>query len=116
MTANSATREMVVGDRHRGVIVGGWYVSGHLGYLPEDPAQLRKIRRHQLGTRRVVQLRRRSPICFRTFITGRPVAGATFGCGAGMLNGSTAMAMRRRASDRRLHDTEDLASLSPATR
>ena len=36
-----ATREMVVGGLLIGaVIVGGWYVSGHLGYLAEDPATL----------------------------------------------------------------------------
>jgi len=36
-----ATREMVVGGIVIGaVIVGGWYVSGHLGYLAEDPATL----------------------------------------------------------------------------
>ena len=36
-----ATREMVVGGIVIGaVIVGGWYVSGHIGYLPEDPATL----------------------------------------------------------------------------
>ena len=61
-----ATREMVVGGLVIGaVIVGGWYVSGHLGYLAEDPATLEeKIRRHQLGPRRVVQLhRRRSRTC-----------------------------------------------------
>ena len=36
-----ATREMVVGGIVIGaVIVGGWYVSGHIGYLAEDPATL----------------------------------------------------------------------------
>jgi uncharacterized membrane protein YedE/YeeE len=36
-----AAREMVVGGILIGaVIVGGWYVSGHLGYLAEDPATL----------------------------------------------------------------------------
>jgi uncharacterized membrane protein YedE/YeeE len=36
-----ATREMVVGGIIIGaVIVGGWYVSGHLGYVAEDPATL----------------------------------------------------------------------------
>ena len=36
-----ATREMIVGGVVIGlVIVGGWYVSGHLGYLAEDPATL----------------------------------------------------------------------------
>ena len=36
-----ATREMVIGGIVIGaVIVGGWYVSGHLGYLAEDPATL----------------------------------------------------------------------------
>jgi uncharacterized protein len=36
-----ATREMVVGGLLIGaVIVGGWYVSGHLGYLAEDPTTL----------------------------------------------------------------------------
>ena len=36
-----ATREMIVGGIVIGaVIVGGWYVSGHLGYLAEDPATL----------------------------------------------------------------------------
>jgi len=35
------TGEMIVGGIIIGaVIVGGWYVSGHLGYLPEDPATL----------------------------------------------------------------------------
>jgi uncharacterized protein len=35
------TREMIVGGLVIGaVIVGGWYVSGHLGYLAEDPATL----------------------------------------------------------------------------
>jgi hypothetical protein len=35
------TREMIVGGIVVGaVIVGGWYVSGHLGYLAEDPATL----------------------------------------------------------------------------
>jgi uncharacterized membrane protein YedE/YeeE len=36
-----ATGEMIVGGIVIGaVIVGGFYVSGHLGYLPEDPATL----------------------------------------------------------------------------
>jgi hypothetical protein len=36
-----ATREMIVGGIIIGaVIVGGWYVSGHLGYVAEDPATL----------------------------------------------------------------------------
>ena len=35
------TREMIVGGIVVGaVIVGGWYVSGHVGYLAEDPATL----------------------------------------------------------------------------
>ena len=35
------TPELVVGGLVIGaVIVGGWYVSGHLGYLPEDPQTL----------------------------------------------------------------------------
>jgi len=35
------SREMIVGGVLIGaVIVGGWYVSGHLGYLAEDPATL----------------------------------------------------------------------------
>jgi uncharacterized membrane protein YedE/YeeE len=35
------TREMIVGGALIGaVIVGGWYVSGHLGYVAEDPATL----------------------------------------------------------------------------
>jgi uncharacterized protein len=35
------TREMIVGGVLIGaVIVGGWYVSGHLGFLAEDPATL----------------------------------------------------------------------------
>ncbi|MCC6378861.1 MAG: YeeE/YedE family protein [Burkholderiales bacterium] len=35
------TREMVVGGIVIGaVVVGGWYVSGHLGFLAEDPATL----------------------------------------------------------------------------
>ncbi len=36
-----ATPEMILGGIIVGaVIVGGWYVSGHLGYLPEDPQTL----------------------------------------------------------------------------
>jgi uncharacterized membrane protein YedE/YeeE len=36
-----ATREMIVGGVVIGlVIVGGWYVSGHVGYMSEDPATL----------------------------------------------------------------------------
>ncbi len=36
-----AAPEMIVGGIVVGlVIVGGWYVSGHVGYLPEDPATL----------------------------------------------------------------------------
>jgi len=36
-----ASRELIVGGVIVGlVIVGGWYVSGHLGYLAEDPATL----------------------------------------------------------------------------
>ena len=36
-----ATPEMIVGGIVIGlVIVGGWYVSGHVGYLAEDPATL----------------------------------------------------------------------------
>ena len=36
-----ATREMLVGGMLIGlVIVGGWYVSGHVGFLAEDPATL----------------------------------------------------------------------------
>jgi hypothetical protein len=36
-----ATREMIVGGIIIGaVIVGGWYVSGHLGFVAEDPATL----------------------------------------------------------------------------
>jgi len=36
-----ASREMIVGGIVIGaVIIGGWYVSGHLGYLAEDPATL----------------------------------------------------------------------------
>jgi uncharacterized membrane protein YedE/YeeE len=36
-----AAREMIVGGLVIGaVVVGGWYVSGHLGYLAEDPATL----------------------------------------------------------------------------
>jgi uncharacterized membrane protein YedE/YeeE len=35
------TPELVIGGLVVGlVIVGGWYISGHLGYLPEDPATL----------------------------------------------------------------------------
>ncbi len=35
------TPELIVGGLVIGaVIVGGWYVSGHLGYLPEDPQTL----------------------------------------------------------------------------
>jgi uncharacterized protein len=35
------TREMIVGGVVIGaVIVGGWYLSGHIGYLAEDPATL----------------------------------------------------------------------------
>jgi uncharacterized membrane protein YedE/YeeE len=35
------SREMIVGGVLIGaVIVGGWYVSGHLGYVPEDPQTL----------------------------------------------------------------------------
>jgi hypothetical protein len=35
------SREMIVGGIVVGlVVVGGWYVSGHLGYLAEDPATL----------------------------------------------------------------------------
>lgn len=35
------SREMVIGGIIVGaVIVGGWYVSGHLGYVPEDPNTL----------------------------------------------------------------------------
>jgi hypothetical protein len=36
-----AAREMIVGGIVIGaVIVGGWYVSGHVGYIAEDPATL----------------------------------------------------------------------------
>src|SRR4029079_7720007 len=36
-----STPELVIGGIVVGlVIVGGWYISGHLGYLPEDPATL----------------------------------------------------------------------------
>jgi uncharacterized membrane protein YedE/YeeE len=36
-----ASREMIIGGLVVGaVIVGGWYVSGHLGYVPEDPQTL----------------------------------------------------------------------------
>lgn len=36
-----STPELIVGGLVVGaVIVGGWYVSGHLGYLPEDPQTL----------------------------------------------------------------------------
>lgn len=36
-----SSREMIVGGILIGaVIVGGWYVSGHLGYVPEDPQTL----------------------------------------------------------------------------
>jgi hypothetical protein len=36
-----ATKEMVIGGALIGaVIVGGWYVSGHLGFVAEDPATL----------------------------------------------------------------------------
>lgn len=36
-----ASPEMIVGGIVVGaVIIGGWYVSGHLGYLPEDPQTL----------------------------------------------------------------------------
>ena len=36
-----ASRDMIIGGLVVGaVIVGGWYVSGHLGYLPEDPQTL----------------------------------------------------------------------------
>ena len=36
-----ASPEMIVGGIVIGlVVVGGWYVSGHVGYLPEDPATL----------------------------------------------------------------------------
>ena len=36
-----ASPEMIVGGIVIGlVIVGGWYVSGHLGYVAEDPATL----------------------------------------------------------------------------
>jgi uncharacterized membrane protein YedE/YeeE len=36
-----ASKEMIIGGIVIGlVIVGGWYVSGHLGYLAEDPATL----------------------------------------------------------------------------
>jgi hypothetical protein len=36
-----STPELLIGGIVVGlVIVGGWYISGHLGYLPEDPATL----------------------------------------------------------------------------
>jgi len=36
-----ATPELIVGGVVVGlVIVGGWYITGHLGYLAEDPATL----------------------------------------------------------------------------
>jgi len=36
-----ATREMIVGGLIIGaVVVGGWYVSGHIGFLAEDPSTL----------------------------------------------------------------------------
>jgi uncharacterized membrane protein YedE/YeeE len=36
-----ATKEMIVGGIVIGaIIVGGWYVSGHIGYVPEDPNTL----------------------------------------------------------------------------
>jgi uncharacterized membrane protein YedE/YeeE len=43
-----STREMIVGGIIVGlVIVGGWYVSGHLGYVAEDPQTLEE---HFVGT------------------------------------------------------------------
>ena len=66
-TANSARRrELIVGGLVVGlVIVGGWYVSGHLGYLAEDPATLEeKFVATNSGRDGVVSASsRRSPTC-----------------------------------------------------
>ena len=51
-------REMIVGGVVIGaVIVGGWYVSGHIGHLAEDHADARgSIRGHQFGQSGVILL------------------------------------------------------------
>ena len=54
-----ASPELIVGGIVVGlVIVGGWYVSGHMGYVAEDPATLEeKFFAHQFRPHGVVQLR-----------------------------------------------------------
>ena len=55
-----ASPEMIVGGIVIGlVIVGGWYVSGHVGYVAEDPATLGgKIRREQFRPHGILFVRR----------------------------------------------------------
>ncbi len=65
-TASSAQRrEMIFGGLVIGaVIVGGWYVSGHIGYVPEDPATLEeKFVATNSGAPSPSATRRRSRIC-----------------------------------------------------
>jgi uncharacterized membrane protein YedE/YeeE len=96
------TREMIVGGVLIGaVIVGGWYVSGHLGYLAEDPATLEeKFVRTNSG--RMESFSYVAPLAYLIELLilwtdqSRVV---TFGIAGvlGMLVGATAMALATRS-------------------
>ena len=96
-----ATREMIAGGIVIGlVVVGGWYVSGHLGYLAEDPSTLEE-KFFATNSGRMESFTFVSPVAFTLELlmfwsdTSRIV---TFGIASvlGMLAGSAAYALASR--------------------
>ena len=96
-----ATREMIAGGIVIGlVVVGGWYVSGHLGYLAEDPSTLEE-KFFATKSGRMESFTFVSPVAFTLELlmfwsdTSRIV---TFGIASvlGMLAGSAAYALASR--------------------
>jgi len=96
-----ATREMIAGGIVIGlVVVGGWYVSGHLGYLAEDPSTLEE-KFFATNSGRMESFTFVSPVAFTLELlmfwsdTSRIV---TFGIASvlGMLAGSAADALASR--------------------
>ena len=96
-----ATREMIAGGIVIGlVVVGGWYVSGHLGYLAEDPSTLEE-KFFATNSGRMESFTFVSPVAFTLELlmfwsdTSRIV---TFGVASvlGMLAGSSAYALASR--------------------
>ena len=96
-----ATREMIIGGIVIGlVVVGGWYVSGHLGYLAEDPSTLEE-KFFATNTGRMESFTFVSPVAYTLELlmfwsdTSRIV---TFGIASvlGVLAGSAAYALASR--------------------